>query len=118
MVMASKKNENLYMSGNLTLCMQGNFSCFCWRLLTLKKKKNSRNTISVKQFGTKSGFGLDLGLNCLQKVQQKIKIAVSKEIVNPFPFTTFVVCLCSHRIFKMTANVKMIRPLKANSVFL
>ena len=57
----------------LTLCILGNFSCICYRLLTFFKisfliKFFQEYDQSVKQFGSRSGqhsVGPDLGPNCL-----------------------------------------------------
>ena len=60
-----------------TICMLGNFSCFCCRLLTFSKLSFSKNCEdhyqSIKQFGPRSGptfcsVGPDLGPNCLQRL--------------------------------------------------
>ena len=52
-------SESAHQAVFLTLCMLGNFACFfvVWIFLSylFKKKKSFRNTISVKQFGSRSG---------------------------------------------------------------
>ena len=61
---------------SLTLCMLGNFSYFCCRLLTFFKinffkKFFQENSQSFKRFGSRSGrrsVSPDLGPNCLQKL--------------------------------------------------
>ena len=58
-----------------SLCMLGNFSCFCCRLLTFFSKltfskKSFRNTIrmSISSDQDQLSVGPDLGPNCLQRL--------------------------------------------------
>ena len=61
---------------NSTLCMLGNFACFCRLLIFFSKsfissKFSFKNNISVKQFVPRSGPTFsrpDLGPNCLQRL--------------------------------------------------
>ena len=74
-------NENYQQGGYrpmnlITLCMLGNFTCFCCRQLTFLKisflKKIFQDHYqSVKQFGSRSGPTFvrpDMGPNCLQRL--------------------------------------------------
>ena len=79
------KKVNLF-----TLCMLGNFSCFCCCLLTFFKitfSKNSfKNIIRVSNGldpdQDRYYVSPDLDPNCLQSYQQMTKVAASKERVN------------------------------------
>ena len=76
--------KNLYF---LTICMLGNFSCFCCHLLTFffNSRNSFRNTIRVlngldkDQNRCSQLLSSNLGPNCLKRLSPDDKVAATKE---------------------------------------
>ena len=73
----------------LTLCMLGNFSCFCCRLQTFFKinffinffQEHYQSVNGLYPDEDQHSFSPDLGPNCLQRLSAEDKVTTSKERV-------------------------------------
>ena len=94
----------------LTLCMMGNFSCFCCRLLTFFKinffnKFFQEHYQSVKQFGSRSGSKL-----FAKVISRRNQLPLVRKLKSVGNFRTFFVICPYLSLFPCIYNISTVKP--------